>query len=512
MRRRTSGGGRNPASRAASRVVPSARDESVSGPAPVSPAEVEAEGAEAGGSEGSGRPPKSLRGTLVRVSLAVTTMVALAFLIPLVLVIREIATDRTFTDAERQAAALQPALVITTDRAALEPAMASMPAGSIGRIAIHLPDGSVLGQPRASEQSIATARESARAFRVRAGPGWALLQPLLLDEGRITVIEVYVPDGDLDHGVSTAWLVLTGVAVGLVVGSILVADRLGAQVVRSARQLATAARALGAGDLDVRITPQGPRELQEAATSFNAMADRVEQLLANEREMAADLSHRLRTPLTALRLNAAALGEGPIAEQTRTTVARLEREVDEIIRMARRSNASMEFVGCDAAEVVRERMEFWSALAEDEDRPWQLVGAEAPVRVPLPRGELVAGLDAMLGNVFRHTDEGVPFAVTLHSGRDAVILLVADGGEGIDDAEAALRRGHGQGGAGSTGLGLDIVRRLAEATGGEVRVGRSMLGGAEISVRLGAGRATAADRRSRRAVKSRRGRRRTPPS
>ncbi|MYW04622.1 HAMP domain-containing sensor histidine kinase [Streptomyces sp. SID3343] len=453
-----------------------------------------------------------MRGTLVRVSLAVTTMVALAFLIPLGLVIREIAADRTFTDAERQAAALLPALVITTDRAALEPAIASMPAGSTGRIAIHLPDGSILGRPRADERDLATARESARSFRVRAGSGWALLQPLVLDAGRVTVIEVYVPDGDLDHGVTTAWLVLTGVAGLLVGGSVVLADRLGAQVVRSARGLAAAARALGVGDLDVRIDPQGPSELQEAATSFNTMADRVEQLLANERELAADLSHRLRTPLTALRLNAAALGDDPLAEQTRHAVAQLEREVDEVIRTARRASASIEFVGCDAAEVVRERMAFWSALAEDEDRGWQLVGAEVPVRVPIARGELAAGLDAMLGNVFRHTEEGVPFSVTLHSGKDAVILLVADGGGGIDDPEAALRRGHGQGGDGSTGLGLDIVRRLAEATGGEVGIGRSVLGGAEISVRLGAGRATSVTRGSRRAAKRRRGRRRSPIS
>ncbi|MGC0418568.1 signal transduction histidine kinase [Embleya sp. AB8] len=464
---------------------------------------------DSGRSADSGRTPRGLRGTLVRVAMAVTTMVALAFLIPLVLVIREIAADRTFTDAERQAAALQPALVITTDRAALEPAIASVPAGSSGRIAIHLPDGSVLGRPRASEHSVATARESARAFRVRAGGGWVLLQPLVLDQGRVTVIEVYVPDGDLDHGVGTAWLVLTGVAVVLVGGSVVLADRLGAQVVRSARSLAAAARALGTGDLEVRITPQGPSELQEAATSFNTMADRVEQLLANEREMAADLSHRLRTPLTALRLNAAALGDDPVAEQTRNAVAQLEREVDELIRTARRSSASIERVGCDAAEVVRERMAFWSALAEDEDRPWQLVGADGPVRVPVSRVELAAGLDAMLGNVFRHTEEGVPFSVTLHSGRDAVILLVADGGGGIADPETALRRGHGQGGDGSTGLGLDIVRRLAEATGGEVGLGRSVLGGAEVSVRLGGGRTGAGPgRRSRRAGKSGRGRRR----
>lgn len=67
----------------------------------------------------------------------------------------------------------------------------------------------------------------------------------------------------------------------------------------------------GEGRLGTRVPEEGPTELRSAATAFNSMADQVVQLLANERELAADLSHRLRTPLTVLRLNAASLGEGP---------------------------------------------------------------------------------------------------------------------------------------------------------------------------------------------------------
>ncbi len=456
-----------------------------------------------------------MRGTLVRVALAVTTMVALAFLIPLGLVVRELARDRAFADAERQAAALQPALVITTDRAALEPALAGVPAGVAGRVAVHLPDNGVIGHSRASQDALDRARDRAQAFRVRTDGGWSLLQPVALEHGRVTVVEVYVPDADVSRGVDTAWLVLTGVAVMLVGGSLVLADRLGARVVRPAKALAGAARTLGSGDLTVRITPEGPTELRDAATAFNTMADHVEKLMAAERELAADLSHRLRTPLTALRLNAAALGDGTVADQTRHTVAQLEREVDQIILTARRQTTQVERIRGDLAEVVRDRMAFWSALAEDEDRTWRLDGADehhGPVRVPVPRAELAAAVDAMLGNVFRHTPEGTPFAVTLHVGGpaagDTVILLVADGGPGIADPEAALRRGHGDGRDGSTGLGLDIVRRVAESTGGEVRLERSVLGGAQVSVRFGSGKPPAG-RRRRRARKGRGADRRT---
>jgi signal transduction histidine kinase len=118
-------------------------------------------------------------------------------------------------------------------------------------------------------------------------------------------------------------------------------------------------------------------------------------------------------------------------------------------------------------------MAFWSALAEDEGRKWRVAGADRPVRIPVARADLAAALDALLGNVFRHTAEGTAFAVDLHNGEDAVIVLVSDAGPGISDPESAMARGRGSGSDGSTGLGLDIVRRLA---------GSSVLGGTEVRI------------------------------
>jgi signal transduction histidine kinase len=432
-----------------------------------------------------------MRWALVKVSLAVTTMVVVAFAIPLGLVVREMARDRAFSNAERQAAAVAPALSITTDRDQLERVVAS--AGSDAGMAVHLPatGGAAavgLGHRRAAEGDIATVRKLGRASTSEVPGGSALLQPVALSSGEIAVVEVYVPEADVSNGVATAWAVLAGVGLALVVGSVAVADRLGVRMVRPARRLVAGAQELGEGKLGARVPEEGPTELRLAAVAFNSMADQVVQLLANERELAADLSHRLRTPLTVLRLNAASLGEGPAAEQTRAAVAQLEGEVDTIIRTARdakpRTAAAGPGAGCDAAEVVRERMVFWSALAEDEGRTWRVAGADRPVRIPVARADLAAALDALLGNVFRHTAEGTAFAVDVHNAEDAVIVLVSDAGPGIPDPEAAMARGRGSGSAGSTGLGLDIVRRLAESTGGDVRIGRSVLGGTEVRIWL----------------------------
>ncbi|KPH99546.1 integral membrane sensor signal transduction histidine kinase [Actinobacteria bacterium OK074] len=430
-----------------------------------------------------------MRWALVKVCVAVTTMVVVAFAVPLGLVIKEMARDRAFSNAERQAAAVAPALSITTGRDQLERVVAA--AGADDGMAVHIPKGKgtravELGRRRAADADIAAVRRLGRASTSAVPGGSALLSPVALGSGAIAVVEVYVPDAEVRHGVGTAWAVLAAVGLALVVGSVAVADRLGVRMVRPARRLVRGARELGEGKLGVRVPEEGPAELRLAAVAFNSMADQVVRLMANERELAADLSHRLRTPLTVLRLNAASLGEGPAAEQTRAAVAQLEREVDTIIRTAREARpqtaAPGPGAGCDAAEVVRERMAFWSALAEDEDRRVQVAGVDRPVRIPVARADLAAALDALLGNVFRHTPEGTAFAVDVHNGEDAVIVLVSDAGPGILDPEAALARGRGSGTAGSTGLGLDIVRRLAETTGGDVRIGSSVLGGTEVRI------------------------------
>ncbi|MFJ1705745.1 histidine kinase dimerization/phospho-acceptor domain-containing protein [Kitasatospora sp. NPDC088346] len=434
-----------------------------------------------------------MRWAMIKAAVAGTTMVALAFLIPLGLMVQQTARDRAFTAAERQAAALGPALAITTDQDAITRAIASTDAGARDRLAVHLPDGTAVGAARANPDDLDTVERQGRSFTVAVPAGFALLQPVAVDGGRIAVVEVHVADGDLTRGVTTAWLVLSLVALALVAISVLVADRMGARIVASARRLAGAARSLGAGNLAVRVPVEGgpgadaPEELRDAGKAFNAMADRVVHLLAAERELAADLSHRLRTPLTVLRLNAASLGDGDAADATRHAVSQLEREVDQIIRSARRApdDAPAVALGCDAVEVIRERVGFWSALAEDEGRPWQLAGAEGAVLVPVQRVDLAAAVDVLLGNVFRHTAIGTAFSVDLMATPDSVIVLVGDAGPGFVDPDTAIERGTGHGGDGSTGLGLDIVRKLAETTGGDVALGRSAgLGGAEIRLRI----------------------------
>ena len=419
-----------------------------------------------------------MRRTLNRLALAITAMVALAFLVPLIVATRQIAHDRAIGEARQQASAMVAALAVQSDPELLTIAVASTVAGGSGDLAVHLPGRPTIGTTHVDADDVGLAGRYRRPVTAQAAGGLSYLQPSVLGDGRAVVIEVYVPEDEMWRGVWPAWFALTGLAVVLVAGSVLLADRLGARLVRTTRELAGSSRRLGSGDLTARVRPAGPKELQDAALAFNSMADDLRRLLDAERELAADLSHRLRTPLTALRLDADSMPPGPVADRMRQACDMLDSELEQIIAGARLGVEARGTERADLVEVLADRLAFWSALAEDQQRPYDVTGGDEQVWVPAPRSELILAVDALLGNVFAHTPEGVAFRVSI----SAAGLMVDDAGPGIADPAAAVQRGVS--GAGSSGLGLDIVRRVSESAGGRLAIGRSPLGGARIALLL----------------------------
>jgi signal transduction histidine kinase len=223
--------------------------------------------------------------------------------------------------------------------------------------------------------------------------------------------------------------------------------------------------------------------VHDVGLAVNRLAARIRELLAHERESVADLSHRLRTPVTALRLDVEGMPAGPDRDRLTADVDDLDRQVGGLIRDARRPAGAAAAAECDATEVVRERVEFRQALAEDQDRQVGLALPDAPCPVRAAQPDLEAALDALLGNVLAHTPDGVRFDVALAPEESGgAVLVVSDAGPGLPDAAVVTR---GRSGAGSTGLGLDIARRTAEASGGSLTIGTGPHGGARVTVRLG---------------------------
>lgn len=428
-----------------------------------------------------------MRRRLLLVVLAASTLVVAAFAVPLGLLVRTVAEDRALDAAERDAAALAPVLALTDDVDLLTAAVERTATGGDDRLVVWLPDDRLIGDaadtkdgrdPRSTADAVALAR-TGLSFSEPIEGGVDLWTPVALGEDAVAVIRAHVPDDELRSGVTTSWLALGAVAVALVLGSALVADRLARSLTRDAVELADTAESLAEGDAAARAHTSDTPELAAAGRALNLLADRIDELRAAERERVADLSHRLRTPLTALRLDAESSGSTSLV----AGVDRLEAAVTELVRAARRPlhDAPVSTVA-DLAAVVRERTTFWSLLAEDEGRPWTVDVPDAAVPVQADHTELEAVLDALIANVHAHTPPGTAYAVAVRVEGGRAELTVDDEGPGIADAEAAL--GRGVSGGGSTGLGLDIAARLAAAAGGELRIETAPGGGARIVLDL----------------------------
>lgn len=434
-----------------------------------------------------------MRRRLAFLSLAVASLVVVAFLVPVGILIRNQAQSTALRSAERDSQSVAAALAVagsTSQQIAVtqESATAILVAfGEPDSLSVILPDDTIIGTEFAATANLAQARRGA-AFPASTVGGVEVLVPVLLSDpvegDTAVVVRAFVPDEELTKGVTTAWAMLLGLGFAIIAIAVLAADRLGTSVVRSVAALSDAAHRWGEGELDTRVVPEGPEEIAEVGEAFNSLAGRLDSLLAAERESVADLSHRLRTPLTALRLQSETLPDTEESEALRADIDELEYAIDLLIQQARSPSVETEADELvDLGEVVAHRAAFWQVLADEQGRPTSIRIDSGPHPVALLEVELGALVDVVIENVFAHTPVGSGYRIAVSSlPDDCCQLLVADEGPGFANLDAL---GRGQSGAGSTGLGLDIVVRTAERTGGGVRIGSADDGGATVTVALG---------------------------
>jgi signal transduction histidine kinase len=423
-----------------------------------------------------------MRLRIILLVVATSSLVLVSFLVPLALVLRSFAADRAVSTATIQAQFMAP-LAATLDSNNLKLAVDQVNAENKGApLTVFLPGGQEVGSPAPRSAGVRLASQG-RSFTTPTPAGVEVLVAVQGLPAGTAVIRTFVPNATLRHGVDRAWLLLGGVGLGLLVLSVAVADQLARSLVRPLTAVAQVSDRLATGDLTARATVAGPPEVRRAGAGLNRLAARIGDLLAHERETVADLSHRLRTPLTALRIDAESLRDEAEMAQVLADVNIVERTVTEIIREARRPTGEGSGVLCDASDVVGERAAFWQPLAEDQDRPMMVDIAAGPVMVRASAEDLAACTDILLENVFSHTLDGLAFGIRLsRRPGGGAWLLVADDGPGFPVGNPTQR---GLSNGGSSGLGLDIARRIAENSGGTLTVGPSTSGGAAITVELG---------------------------
>ena len=426
-----------------------------------------------------------MRARLVAVAFAVTAMVALAFVVPLMILVRDLAADRELSAAERDAGAVARLVAVIGSESIdqlVGPVLSADGEFNDRPLTIVIVGGDTVGAPLDPGEDFATAA-AGTTFRQSVTGGQAIYIPVLGPEGETVVVRALAEEEAMRAGVARVWWTLAGLAAVLVLLAVVVADRLGRSMVRPVDDLAATADRMGSGDLDARVEVAGPPEVRRVGTAFNRLATQIGALLQLERETAADLSHRLRTPLTGARLNADALPDGARKDQLVAQLDDIERVVDHVIDEIRRPDRQARGTVTDIDKVVAERVAFWEPLAADEGRKLDASINRSRALVGTPEADLAAALDALIGNVFAHTQPGTGLAVSVHrSNGPYVDVVVEDAGDGFPDDPSVADRGRS--GTDSTGLGLDIARRTAVAAGGELLLRSSALGGAEVTMRL----------------------------
>jgi signal transduction histidine kinase len=286
------------------------------------------------------------------------------------------------------------------------------------------------------------------------------------------------------RGLAIAVLFIGGLSVGVYL--------LVRPIERRLARLTAAAAALGKGDLGARAEPGANDVIGGLARAFNAMAGEIGRLLAAQEELLRMVSHELRTPLQRIHFAIAGIAEARGSEDRERAIARIERDLDELDELIEELLTYVR-VGDKAPQSVA-RVDLGALVAEicetlaGSSGEVALVG-EAPAGGPvaiLAEPRLVRrAVSNLVLNAQRHARSRVE--VTVEADHDTVRIHVDDDGAGVparererifepfhrlDDERTRSARG--------VGLGLAIVRRIAELYGGSVTVLTSALGGARF--------------------------------
>jgi signal transduction histidine kinase len=308
--------------------------------------------------------------------------------------------------------------------------------------------------------------------------------------GRVLgAVRITYPRSALDERVQRNWLRLALLGLTVIAATALVGWLLARSVSRPLRELQVASSRVARGDVGTRVgDDRGPSEVRDLAAAFNTMSDRVATMLEHERSFTGDVSHQLRTPLTALRLRLESL-ELEVDDTARvdveaaiSEVERLTRLIDALLMLARVGEGRAERRVVHPARIVDERLRMWTPLADERAIALRDRGLDDS-RAIATDGALDQILDNLLANAVDVSPDGSTISVAVLPTADGVEISVRDEGPGMSDADMAraFDRFFTTGG---TGLGLAIVERLARASGGRAFLRNAPTGGVEAGVVL----------------------------
>lgn len=277
---------------------------------------------------------------------------------------------------------------------------------------------------------------------------------------------------EVESSVHSSWLALSLIGLAVVAAGLVLAWILAGSMARPVEKLRAAAGRLGRGDLDARVEPEGPQEIDELGRSFNRMAGELSANLAAQRDFVANASHQLRTPLTGikLRLEAIRAEGGDAAAEAAKAEAELDRLsalVDDLLALARAVGERSPGEIVEVGEALRAAGRRWAEPAAEAGHELHVSDGEGG-RIWAAPDDVAHILDNLLENAIRYSPPGTRIEVELDRNGSRTGFVVSDTGPGIPPQERAhvferfYRGGEGRSAGPGTGLGLAIVAELAE--------------------------------------------------
>ncbi|MER6145047.1 ATP-binding protein [Streptomyces sparsogenes] len=291
------------------------------------------------------------------------------------------------------------------------------------------------------------------------------------DQGE--TVRVEASRSTVSREIGRTMLIILAVALLAVLAAVFLAVRQAHRLSAPLTDLAETAERLGSGDPRPRHRRYGVPELDRVADVLDASAERIARMLTAERRLAADASHQLRTPLTALsmRLEEITLTDDPdtVKEEATIALAQVERLTDVVQRLLTNSRdpRTGSAVAFDLDEVVKQQIEEWRPATRSEGRAIVRSGKKGLRAVGTP-GAVAQVLATLIENSLMHGDGTVALRTRV-TGNQAVVE-VSDEGPGVPPDLGARVFERTVSGRNSTGLGLAVARDLAEADGGRLEL------------------------------------------
>ncbi len=454
-----------------------------------------------------------MRWRLVAALLGLTLVVLLVHDIPLTNYLRTVENDRIVTALERDSFVIagrsEEALEAGTAGKStyVQDAIKSYSAKSGARVVITDNKGIAIATSDSTDTvgtSFASRKEIADALagKVTTGRRFSstlnhqilyVAVPVLNGSRTLGVVRITFPASAVDDAVTARIRGISTVAGITLLVAALVALIIATGVTSRLTKLRQVTEEFSNGDFSVRAELSGGApEIQSLARSFNKMADQLEKLIAQQRAFAADASHQLRTPLTALTLRLERVSEllalDPVAAADRLDAAmietdRLQRLVEGLLVLSRSEAKAIDTTKQDASAFARERAENWDALAAEQGVAIALTIPKVAY-VQAISGAVEQVIDNYIDNALEVAPEGSTITISISVDPDFTKISVLDEGPGLPPADLARafnRFWRARSDAHGSGIGLAIVDRLVDASGGRAELVNRSPSGLEAS-------------------------------